>query len=50
VQKLSADNAAESLPQHPVVQKWWAFMSEISETNPGNSPVCVTLPEMFHAD
>jgi len=50
VQKLSADNAAESLPQHPVVQKWWAFMSDISETNHGNSPVCVTLPEMFHAD
>jgi len=49
VQKLSADNTAACLAQHPVIQKWWAFMSDISETNSDNSPVCVALPEVFHA-
>ncbi len=50
VQKLSADNTADRLPHDPVVRKWWAFMADIMETNPDHSPVCVPIPEMFHAD
>jgi L-rhamnose mutarotase len=48
VQKLTDDNTADELPNHPMVQKWWAFMADIMETNPDLSPVCVALPEMFH--
>ncbi len=48
VQKLAPGNTAADLPQHPVVQKWWAFMADIMETNPDHSPVCIPLPEVFY--
>ncbi len=50
VQKLSVESTADRLAQDPVVRKWWDHMADIMETNPDNSPVCVSLPEMFHAD
>ncbi len=28
-----------SLPDHPVMKKWWAHMADIMATNPDNSPV-----------
>ena len=49
-QKLSDDNTADRLPENPVVKKWWAYMADIMETNPDNSPVCITLREVFHLD
>ena len=33
-----------------ICKKWWAFMADIMETNPDNSPVSVDLIEMFHLD
>jgi L-rhamnose mutarotase len=48
VQKLSNHHTSGSLPSHPIVKKWWAFMADIMEVNPDNSPVCVPLPEVFH--
>lgn len=48
VQKLSDDNTAGDLPRCEIVQRWWAYMADIMETNPDNSPVCVPLPEVFH--
>jgi L-rhamnose mutarotase len=50
VQKLSDNNTADRLPQNPVVRQWWEHMADIMETNPDRSPVCVPMPEMFHAD
>jgi len=50
VQTLSETNAAAGLPQTAVVQKWWAYMAPLMEVNPDRSPVCVTLPEVFHLD
>ena len=50
VQRQAEGNSTDCLPQDPVVRKWWDFMADIMETNPDRSPVCVTLPEMFHAD
>lgn len=38
----------ESLPAHPVMQKWWAYMKDIMESNPDNSPVSVPLQEVFY--
>lgn len=49
VQKLADNHTAGQLPSHPVVKKWWAYMAEIMEVNPDNSPVCMPLPEVFHA-
>lgn len=38
----------EELPQHPVMKKWWAYMKDIMESNPDNSPVSVPLKEVFY--
>ena len=50
VQKLSDDNTADGLPQTAIVKKWWAYMADIMDTNPDNSPVCKPLREVFHQD
>ena len=31
-------------------QKWWAYMADIMETNPDNSPVTKDLDLVFHLD
>ena len=33
-----------------ICKKWWAYMKDIMETNPDNSPVSVDLAEVFHLD
>ena len=47
VQKLKEGETSSSLPSNPLVQKWWAYMSDIMETNPDKSPVCINLEEVF---
>ena len=37
-----------ALPSHPVMQRWWAHMADIMDTNPGNEPVAVDLETVFH--
>jgi len=46
----TADNRLNELAAHPVMQKWWAFMGDIMETNPDQSPVQAPLTEVFHID
>jgi L-rhamnose mutarotase len=36
------------LPNHPVMQRWWAHMADIMVTNPDNSPVEKPLVTVFH--
>ena len=38
----------DELPSNPVMQKWWAYMKDIMESNPDNSPVSVPLKEVFY--
>ncbi len=38
----------DNLPAHPVMQKWWAYMGDIMESNPDNSPVSIPLEEVFY--
>lgn len=38
----------QDLPSHPVMKKWWAYMRDIMDTNPDNSPVSVPLKEVFY--
>ena len=38
----------EKLPENPVMQKWWAYMQDIMETNPDNSPIAIPLKEVFY--
>ncbi len=42
------DHGMDALPDHSVMQKWWAHMADIMETGPDNAPVAVTLPRLFH--
>lgn len=36
------------LPQQPLMRKWWAYMRDIMETNPDNSPVSIPLKKVFY--
>ena len=47
-QKLDETNTSDDLPQHPVVKKWWAYMADIMDTNPDNSPISIPLEEVFY--
>ncbi|MCC6145540.1 MAG: L-rhamnose mutarotase [Candidatus Hydrogenedentes bacterium] len=46
--KLAEGHGADGLPEHPVMQKWWAYMADIMETNPDHSPAQVGLEEVFY--
>ena len=50
VQKLSRTTRRRDCPSVPIVKKWWAYMADIMDTNPDNSPVMRELPEVFHLD
>ncbi|CAN5282233.1 L-rhamnose mutarotase [soil metagenome] len=47
---LTVDNAKklDDLPHEPIMQKWWAYMKDIMETNADNSPVTISLKEAFY--
>jgi L-rhamnose mutarotase len=42
------DHSMASLPDHPVMKRWWAHMADIMESNPDNSPVESDLVTVFH--
>lgn len=50
VQKLTDGHTADDLPNLPVMKKWWAYMADIMETNPDQSPVVRPLRQVFHLD
>jgi L-rhamnose mutarotase len=47
---MQVENPAllQNLGEHPVMKKWWAYMRDIMETNPDNSPQSVPLKEVFY--
>ncbi|TXK48895.1 L-rhamnose mutarotase [Pontibacter qinzhouensis] len=47
VQKQSGQSS-QDLGTTAIVQKWWAYMADIMETNPDNSPVSISLKEVFY--
>lgn len=38
----------DKLPEEPVMQKWWSYMKDIMETNQDNSPISISLKEVFY--
>lgn len=46
---LKTDNlpALDELPQDTIMQRWWAYMADIMDTNPDASPVAVPLEKVF---
>ncbi len=50
VQKVVGSTGSQELGSNQVVQRWWAYMADIMETNPDKSPVSIPLAEVFHLD
>lgn len=48
VLKVANKIKLDELPTYPVMQKWWAYMKDIMESNADNSPVSVPLKEVFY--
>ena len=44
------DHSMADLPNHLVMQRWWAFMADIMETKKDNEPVAVPLVTVFHME
>lgn len=49
-QKLTEHNTSGELAETELMQKWWAHMADLMETNPDGSPVVYPLDEMFYMD
>lgn len=45
-----AEGSSQDLGQEEIVQRWWAFMADIMETNPDHSPLAIPLEQVFHLD
>lgn len=48
VLKITDKAKLDTLPANAVMQKWWAYMSDIMESNPDYSPVSTTLEQVFN--
>lgn len=48
VLKIADSLKLDELPKQAVMQKWWAYMSDIMASNPDNSPVSISLKEVFY--
>ena len=46
--KIEDNGLLNTLPDHPVMQKWWAYMKDMMECNSDNSPVSIPLDEVFY--
>jgi len=49
-QKVSGEASSQDQGSNPIVQKWWAYMADIMETNDDNSPKMVPLDELFYME
>ena len=48
VLKRTPGHSMDDLPGHPIMKKWWAYMADIMDTNPDNSPAQTQLKPVFH--
>lgn len=49
-QKQSGTAGSQDLGKTDIVKKWWAYMADIMETNPDNSPISEELEEVFYME
>jgi L-rhamnose mutarotase len=50
VLKLRQDSDIASLPEQPVMRRWWDYMADLMEVEPGNRPKEWPLTPMFHME
>ena len=48
VLKIENPELLDTLPAQEVMQRWWAYMCDIMDGNPDNSPMVKPLTEVFH--
>ena len=49
-QRTRGDGGSQELGSTEIVQRWWAYMADLMETNEDLSPVSIPLEEVFHMD
>ena len=49
-QKVKGEASSQDMGDNLIVQKWWDYMSDLLDVNPDNSPVSISLQEIFHMD
>jgi L-rhamnose mutarotase len=49
-QKVSGEGGSQDLGSLEIVQRWWAYMADLMETNPDKSPVSIPLGEVFRLE
>lgn len=42
------DHTMDQLPATEVMKRWWAYMGDIMQTHPDNSPQSIELNKIFH--
>ncbi|MFZ4616264.1 MAG: L-rhamnose mutarotase [Rectinemataceae bacterium] len=50
VQKVSGEGGSQDLGSLEIVQRWWAYMSDLMETKADKSPVSIPLREVFRLE
>lgn len=50
VQKRLPGHTTAALPGTAIMQRWWAYMADLMETNPDHSPVVTPLRRVFHQE
>jgi L-rhamnose mutarotase len=45
---LADENRRDSLPDHPIMKRWWDHMAPLMEVEPGNRPREWPLTPLFH--
>lgn len=48
VMEVENPELLEKMAENPVMKKWWAYMKDIMDANPDNSPVSIPLREVFY--
>lgn len=46
-QQVTGQGTSQDLGNTEIVKKWWAYMADIMETHPDNSPVTSRLDKVF---
>ena len=50
VQDTSENKTSQNMDNNPVIRRWWAYMAELMDTNPDDSPVIAPLKEVFYME
>jgi L-rhamnose mutarotase len=48
--EIESEELWQQISETDACRRWWSYMNELMLTNSDNSPVTVTLDEVFHLD